>query len=262
MSSGPAGLDHLIAALTTAGHPHELGGRDAACAALRAARGEAGHGRPRFAALRRSARATTVAAVLVSALAGVTGAAYTAALPAAVQHIAHHVLAPLGVPDDGAGAPMSLPSGGRLATTAPRLTAPVSRLTPAPDRARDVRRRRDPAHHGRIRGLRGRGDRRHAPAHSRGRPPRQSLPVKDDRARGGHEPPGGRAAAGSANERSGGRRTMTRAHGTTISRNQGIHAAPPLIRPTPSQAANSTELIAAQAAQAAAPRGLIAPWPR
>ena len=55
---------------------------------------------------------------------------------------------------------------------------------------------------------------------------------------------------------------MARAHGTTISRNQGIHAAPPLTRPTPSQATSSAVLTAAHAAQVVTPRELITPWPR
>ena len=58
------------------------------------------------------------------------------------------------------------------------------------------------------------------------------------------------------------RRAMARAHGMTISRNQGIHAAPPLTRPTPSQATSSAVLTAAHAAQVVTPRELITPWPR
>ena len=95
------GLDHLIRALTADGYPHELGGRDAALAAFRAASREE-HRRSRFALpreLRMPTRLTTVAAALVAGVAGVTAAAYAQVLPAPVQHIAYSVLAPFGVPN-------------------------------------------------------------------------------------------------------------------------------------------------------------------
>lgn len=98
-------LGHLIAALTTAAHPDERAGRDAALDAFRAVRPDdhAARRRAWFAVLTRSARVTVVAATAVSALAGVTAAAYAAALPAPVQHIAYRVLAPLGVPQGKRG---------------------------------------------------------------------------------------------------------------------------------------------------------------
>lgn len=125
-------LGHLIAALTTAGHPDELTGREAALTALRAARAEAKRGRPRFAALIRSARVTTAAAALVPSLAGVTAAAYAAALPEPMQHIAHRVLAPLGVPDDQVKVSVSLVARHRPQPPAPRFAAPSSPEVPRP----------------------------------------------------------------------------------------------------------------------------------
>lgn len=93
------GLDRLIMALTTDGHPAELAGRDAALAAFRAASQS-----PRRAPRRNPlgmlpARLAAVVAAGAAALAGVTAAAYAQALPAPVQHFAHTMLAPLGVPN-------------------------------------------------------------------------------------------------------------------------------------------------------------------
>ena len=108
------GVDHLITALTTHAHPHELTGRDAALAAFReASRTPAPSARmwpPALSAwLRRSAgpppvrillpvRLAVAAASVIAVLAGLTAAAAAQALPAPVQQIAYHVLAPLGVP--------------------------------------------------------------------------------------------------------------------------------------------------------------------
>lgn len=106
------GLDQLIRALTAGGHPHEFAGRDAALAAFRAASREPRR-RARFSAPawpRTPTRLSTVAAALVTGLAGVTAAAYAQALPTQVQDIAHSVLSPFGVPgSQGPGVPE--PSG-------------------------------------------------------------------------------------------------------------------------------------------------------
>jgi hypothetical protein len=109
------GVDHLITALTTRAHPHELTGRDAALTAFReASRPSAARARiwpPALPArLRRAAgpgrsvrillpvRLAVAAASVIAVLAGLTAAAAAQALPAPVQQIAYHVLAPLGVP--------------------------------------------------------------------------------------------------------------------------------------------------------------------
>ena len=114
------GLDHLITALTTRAHPHELAGRDAALAAFReasrpaaAAAGAGAARRPSLTARLRlggsagprrhhrmllPARLAVASASVVAVLGGLTAAAAAQALPAPVQQIAYHVLAPLGVP--------------------------------------------------------------------------------------------------------------------------------------------------------------------
>jgi hypothetical protein len=93
------GLEHLIRALTADGDPRELADRDAAAAMFRAVKPAPGRPRrwqPRFPF--HSVRAATAAGVIV-AVVGTAAAGYAAVLPAPVQHIAHSVLAPLGVPD-------------------------------------------------------------------------------------------------------------------------------------------------------------------
>jgi hypothetical protein len=109
------GVDHLIAALTTRPHPHELTGRDAALTAFREASRSPARSARRWqpalsARLRRSAgprrpvrillpvRLAVAAASVIAVLAGLTAAAAAQALPAPVQQIAYNVLAPLGVP--------------------------------------------------------------------------------------------------------------------------------------------------------------------
>lgn len=122
-------LDHLIKALTVSGHPHERVGRDAALAAFRAVNKQprsaglgarshtAGPGRrPRHLL---STRLAAVAAAGFAAIVGVTAAAYAQALPASVQHIAHSVFAPLGVPN-------SAPNSGTGATSSARSGSPSS----------------------------------------------------------------------------------------------------------------------------------------
>jgi len=93
------GLDRLIMALTTDGHPAELAGRDAALAAFRAASQSPRRAARRSPFGRMPARLAAVVAAGTAALAGVTAAAYAQALPAPVQQIAHTILAPLGVPN-------------------------------------------------------------------------------------------------------------------------------------------------------------------
>jgi hypothetical protein len=93
------GLEHLIRALTADGDPRELANRDAAAAMFRAsvmpAPGRPRRWQPRFPL--HSVRAAAAAGVIVAVVG--TTAAYAAVLPAPVQHIAHSVFAPLGVPD-------------------------------------------------------------------------------------------------------------------------------------------------------------------
>jgi hypothetical protein len=155
------GVDHLIAALTTRPHPHELSGRDAALAAFReASRSPARSARmwpPALSArLRRSAgprrsvrillpvRLAVAAASVIAVLAGLTAAAAAQALPAPVQQIAYHVLAPLGVvtqpktPHPGAHStvPHGRPSPSAAVTVpgspSPAASGPAARATPTP----------------------------------------------------------------------------------------------------------------------------------
>jgi hypothetical protein len=140
-------LDDLTRALTAHGRPDELTGRDAALAAFRAAgQREAANqaaGRRRGRAFRRplTPRLAAVGAALVVAVVGATTAAYTQALPAPVQDLAHTVFAPLGVPDNqqpGRPAPGTAPgtgsSGITVATsggTSGKTTNPAT-TTPSP----------------------------------------------------------------------------------------------------------------------------------
>ena len=100
-------LDQLTRALTADARPDELGGRDAARTAFRAA----GQGDAASQAARRPGapfrgpsavlprrRMAAIAAGLI-AVAGLTAAAYAQALPGPVQQVAHTVFAPLGMPD-------------------------------------------------------------------------------------------------------------------------------------------------------------------
>jgi hypothetical protein len=136
-------LGHLISALTMAGHPHELAGRDTALAAFRAAsaeRRQPARGFTRRRAFRpflMPARLAALVAAGATITAGLTAAAYAQALPAPVQEIAHTVLAPLGVPDSApqpspspvrsgraSGAPGVSPSGNARNTAQPGSAAP------------------------------------------------------------------------------------------------------------------------------------------
>lgn len=91
-------LDGLVRALTADGTAGELAGREAALAIFRASRR-----RPRR--LRLAVSMSTAAAAVV--LAGGLAAAYAAALPAPVQHIASRMLGRIGVPDTPRPAPPS-----------------------------------------------------------------------------------------------------------------------------------------------------------
>lgn len=133
-------LDQLITALTADGRPDELTGRDAARTAFRAARQRDAADRTtvlrRRGAFRRPLtaaprRLTAIAAAGIIVTAGVSAAAYTQALPAPVQQIAHTVFAPLGVPNSqqqsgrtapgtGASAVIAATSGGTAKTSTPR----------------------------------------------------------------------------------------------------------------------------------------------
>jgi hypothetical protein len=156
------GVDHLITALTTRAHPHEFTGRDAALAAFReASRPQASGARmwpPALPArLRRSAgprrsvrillpvRLGVAAASVIAVLGGLTAAAAAQALPAPVQQIAYHVLAPLGVQVAQSKTPhpaaRSTPPPGRPSPSAavtvpgspsPAASGPAPRATPTP----------------------------------------------------------------------------------------------------------------------------------
>lgn len=122
-------LNHLIGALTTVGHPHEVGGRDAALSAFRAAsqsRRSAQARRTRrreFPLLLMPARLAALVAAGAAVMAGLTVAAYAQALPAPVQEIAHQVLAPLGVPDSHAQ-PSGSAAPSRRTTSSARGVSP------------------------------------------------------------------------------------------------------------------------------------------
>jgi hypothetical protein len=155
------GVDHLIAALTTRPHPHERTGRDAALAAFREASRSPARSARRWppalpARLRRSAgprrpvrillpvRLAVAAASVIAVLAGLTAAAAAQALPAPVQQIAYHVLAPLGVvtqpktPHPGAHStvPHGRPSPSAAVTvpgsSSPAASGPEASATPTP----------------------------------------------------------------------------------------------------------------------------------
>jgi hypothetical protein len=154
-SSFEPGLDHLITALTTRGHPQELTGRDNALAAFRAASlppfqfgAEAPPAATRSTRSVRSARrprsrwqlipvrlAAVTAAGFAAVFAGVTAAAYAQALPAQMQHIAHTVLAPLGVPNSQpqmrASGPASLPPSTAPAAASVGRQQPGASASPA-----------------------------------------------------------------------------------------------------------------------------------
>jgi hypothetical protein len=91
------GLEHLFLALTSRPTPDELAGERAALAMFRASRRPAVHHR-----LVTRRLATAAAAVTLAVAAGLAIAAYTAVLPASVQHAAYRALGFMGVPDRAA----------------------------------------------------------------------------------------------------------------------------------------------------------------
>jgi len=151
-------LGHLTRALTAAGHPYELRGRDAALTAFRAAaqpRGSAAPARNGIAGRARNsagqarrpipsgpprwhrsvllpARLAAAAAAGFAALAGLTAAAYAQALPAPVQEFAHTVLAPLGVPASTPHHPGASPGSSRGTATGATPSGSVSNTSGQP----------------------------------------------------------------------------------------------------------------------------------
>jgi hypothetical protein len=143
------GLDQLVRALTAAPAPDELAGEAAALAMFRARTPGAALGAqgppPARPSLRSwlSRRSGLTAAAVVLALAGSTAAAaYAAALPSAVQHVAHRLLNRIGVPDtpgahSAAVPPVAARSGRPPAshaagTATPGTPAPGRRGSPSP----------------------------------------------------------------------------------------------------------------------------------
>ena len=119
-ASGVPALQGLVRALTADGTADELAGRQAALEMFRDTRRRPGR-------LRLAFSVSTAAAAIV--LAGGIGAAYAAALPAPVQHIAYRMLGSIGVPDTHRPAPPSSTPG--LAASAPPVT-PAPAATPCP----------------------------------------------------------------------------------------------------------------------------------
>jgi hypothetical protein len=116
-------LEGLVRALTAGGTARELAGRDAALEMFLASRRPR---RRRGFALSVSTRSVSTAAAAV-VLAGGIGAAYAAALPAPVQHIAYQALGSIGVPD--AHRPAPSPGGPGAAATAPATPSATATAT-------------------------------------------------------------------------------------------------------------------------------------
>lgn len=133
-------LDQLITALTADARPKERADRNAALAAFRAASQGNAANVPASATVRQRGvpfrrplialptRLAAAGAALVLVIAGVAAAAYTQALPAPVQALAHTVFAPLGVPNSQppAGAPAGTGSSALTIATsgAPKTASP------------------------------------------------------------------------------------------------------------------------------------------
>jgi hypothetical protein len=116
-------LDHLFRVLTVDGSADELAHRDAALAMFRDSGRRSRHRRPRF------VPSMSMAAAAVVIIGGIAGAAYSAALPAPVQHIAYQLLDRIGVPDAHRPAPSSNVRGGGPAPSAGPVSAlPASRV--------------------------------------------------------------------------------------------------------------------------------------
>jgi hypothetical protein len=111
-------LDPLLRALTADPAPAELTGEESAVAMFRAQRAV-----PRTAGRKRrfvpSMGMAAAAAMVVAA--ALTGGAYAAVLPTPIQHIAHRVLARIGVPDA-----RHSPSSAGASSTGPSSTGPSS----------------------------------------------------------------------------------------------------------------------------------------
>jgi hypothetical protein len=131
-------LDQLVTALTANGRPDELAGRDAALDAFRTANQPDAAGRATArrwrAPFRRTLALRTRLAAAGAALvvAGAAAAAYTEALPDPVQHLAHTVFAPLGVPN-GQQSPGSAPSTGSTGITIASTGGKTPSARPADD---------------------------------------------------------------------------------------------------------------------------------
>jgi hypothetical protein len=131
LSAGPvhpdrAALRHLLDQVAAPPRPEELAGRRAAVAAfVKAVRdpvpGPARPGRRRLALLSRAALVKLVIGVAVLLTGSAALAAGTGNLPAGVQHGAHELFAPLGVPvpdASGSHTPAPGPGGGSPSTSA------------------------------------------------------------------------------------------------------------------------------------------------
>jgi hypothetical protein len=137
-------LDPLIKALTAGPAPAELTGEQAAVAMFSAQRATAGTaGPPARSRIPASVRPlVSVPAATIVVLAALTGGAYAAVLPTSIQHIAHRVLARIGVPDahPAASQPGPAPLTVRSTTAAlpakpassgVRVPGPAPRVPPA-----------------------------------------------------------------------------------------------------------------------------------
>ena len=111
-------LEGLVRALTADGAASEMAGRDAALAMFRARRRPP---RRRGFALSMSTRSVSTA-VAAAVVAGGIGAAYAAALPGPVQHIASQMLGRIGVPDTHRPAPAG-PGAAATVPATPSATA-------------------------------------------------------------------------------------------------------------------------------------------
>jgi hypothetical protein len=124
-------LDGLFRALTADGTAGELAGRTAALEMFRDSQAEPPRFRPRRLRpprFRLAVSMGTAAATLV--LAGGISAAYAAALPAPVQHIAYRMLGRIGVPDAHPSAPAA--SAPRPAAVVAPTSAPATAGCPCP----------------------------------------------------------------------------------------------------------------------------------
>jgi hypothetical protein len=116
-------LDHLFRVLTVDGSADELAHRDAALAMFRDSGRRSRRRRLRF------VPSMSMAAAAVVIIGGIAGAAYSAALPAPVQHIAYQLLDRIGVPDAHRPAASSNVRGGGPAPSAGPVSAlPASRV--------------------------------------------------------------------------------------------------------------------------------------